>query len=106
MDQFLNDKLVSNTLISLDRIIEFYALDKMPFNDDQIMNLAKSIQEEENNKLLVWAVSSTCSWNSMFGQWALLAYILQQILTRFKSPNRDSKSPNKDSYVLNVVIDS
>ena len=49
----------------------------------------------------------------MFGQWALLAYIvlelpteLAQLLTGLESPNRDSKSPNRDSYVLNVVIDS
>ena len=49
----------------------------------------------------------------MFGQWAHLAYVVLQLLTGLaqpliglESPNRDSKYANKDSYVLNVVIDS
>lgn len=36
----------------------------------------------------------------MFGQWVLLCSF--KLLTRFESPNMDSKSPNRDSYVLNV----
>ena len=61
-------------------------------------------RKENNSKLLVWVVSSSCTWNCMFGQWALLAYIIPQLLKRLaqlliglKSPNRDSKFSNKDS---------
>ena len=31
---------------------------------------------------------------------------LAQLLTGLESSNKDSKFPNRDSYVLNVVIDS
>ena len=62
-----------------------------------LVRLTKQRKEEHNSKLHVWAVSSSCSWNCMFGQWAHLAYIVPQLLTGLESPNRDSKSPNRDS---------
>ncbi|MDF3680888.1 hypothetical protein P3S38_28330, partial [Enterobacter hormaechei] len=34
------------------------------------------------------------------------SFCLPQILTGLESPNKDSKSPNRDFYVLNVFIDS
>ena len=32
----------------------------------------------------------------MFEEWDLLAYIILQLLTRLESPNKDSKSPNRE----------
>ena len=78
-----------------------------------LVQLTEQRKEEHNSKLYVWVVSSSCSWNCMFGQWALLPYIVIQLLIGLaklliwlESPNRDTKSPNSDSYVLNVFIDS
>ena len=61
------------------------------------LKIRDQTRKKNNCKLLVWPVISSCSWNCIFGKCAFLAYIVLQLLIGLESPNKDSKTPNRDS---------